>query len=147
MKTTPSSQSSRPSALLRPLVSTIAVAVICLAGAVRMAPTSFATTNGGSITAPGVPLTENFDTLASAGTAIVWTDNLTIAGWWSNRLLYNSGTGSSNIGALYSFGVAGTNPLPDDGRTRLSVDAEVNSSASCPARPYVPFGVWSIVVP
>ena len=37
--------------------------------------------------------------------------------------------------------------LPNEGHVRLSVDAEVNSSASCPARPYVPFGVWSIVVP
>ena len=29
----------------------------------------------------------------------------------------------------------------------LSADADVNSSAACPARPYVPFGVWSIIVP
>ena len=37
--------------------------------------------------------------------------------------------------------------LPNDGNVRLSADADVNSSVSCPARPYVPFGVWSIVVP
>ena len=37
--------------------------------------------------------------------------------------------------------------LPNDGTCRLSVDAAVNSSVACPARPYVPFGVWSIVVP
>jgi hypothetical protein len=36
--------------------------------------------NGGSITAPGVPLTENFDSLASSGTGIVWTDDSTIPG-------------------------------------------------------------------
>ena len=36
---------------------------------------------------------------------------------------------------------------PTEGRARSSIDAAVNSSASCPARPYVPFGVWSIVVP
>ena len=28
-------------------------------------------------------------------------------------MTYNSGTGSSNTGALYSFGVAGTNPVTD----------------------------------
>ena len=61
----------------------------------------------------GVPLTENFDTLASAGTGIAWADNSTIPGWYSTRTAYNSGTGSSNTGALYSFGVAGTNPVTD----------------------------------
>ena len=79
----------------------------------HIAQPSFATTNGGSITALGVPLTENFDTLASAGTNITWTDNSTIPGWYSTRATYNSGTGSSNTGALYSFGVAGTNPVTD----------------------------------
>jgi hypothetical protein len=29
----------------------------------------------------------------------------------------------------------------------MSSDVAVNSSVSCPARPYVPFGVWSIMVP
>ena len=37
--------------------------------------------------------------------------------------------------------------LPNDGNVRLSADAGVNSSTPCPARPYVPFGVWSIIVP
>jgi hypothetical protein len=37
--------------------------------------------------------------------------------------------------------------LPDDGDVRTPVDAGVNSSVSCPARPYAPLGVWSIVVP
>jgi DNA/RNA endonuclease G (NUC1) len=78
-----------------------------------MTQPSFATTNGGSITAPGVPLTENFDSLASSGTGIAWTDDSTIPGWWSSRVAYNSGTGGSNTGALYSFGVAGTNPVTD----------------------------------
>ena len=98
----------------RPLVAAIAVAVISVAAASsRMTQPSFATTNGGSITALGVPLTENFDSLASSGTGIAWTDDSTIPGWWSNRVSYNSGTGGSNTGALYSFGVAGTNPVTD----------------------------------
>ena len=37
--------------------------------------------------------------------------------------------------------------LPDDGSARASVDVSVNGGVSCPARPYTPFGVWSISVP
>ena len=69
-------------------------------------PSSSALTNNGSINAFGSPLTENFDTLASAGTSIAWTDNSTIPGWYSTRTTYNSDTGGSNAGALYSFGAA-----------------------------------------
>src|SRR5204863_270250 len=37
----------------------------------------------------------------------------TLSGGYANRATYNAGTGSSNTGALYSFGVAGTNPVTD----------------------------------
>jgi DNA/RNA endonuclease G (NUC1)/methionine-rich copper-binding protein CopC len=95
-------------------LSLLAVATICLAAGVsNIFQPSFALTNAGSIAAFGVPLTENFDALASTGTNIVWTDNSTIPGWYSTRATYNSGTGSSNTGALYSFGIAGTNPVTD----------------------------------
>ena len=66
-----------------------------------------------SLTTLGSAVTQNLDGLASAGTNIVWTDNSTLPGWYSTRATYNSGTGSSNTGALYSFGVAGTNPATD----------------------------------
>jgi uncharacterized protein len=66
-----------------------------------------------SLTTIGAPLTQPFDALAQAGTNVAWTDNSTIAGWYSTRTTYNAGTGSSNTGALYSFGVAGTNPVTD----------------------------------
>ena len=79
----------------------------------NLVPTTLALSNGGSITALGVPLTENFDSLASAGTGVAWVDDSTIPGWYSTRTTYNSGTGSSNAGALYSFGVAGTGPATD----------------------------------
>src|SRR6476646_7036706 len=109
---------SRPARLLptriRPVALLIAIVTICGAvGISHIVQSTFALTNGGSITALGVPLTENFDTLASTGTGITWTDNSTIPGWYSTRTTYNSGTGSSNTGALYSFGVAGTNPAAD----------------------------------
>src|SRR5262249_24802343 len=60
----------------------------------------FSVTAFGNVTA----LVENFDTLVSTGTGVAWTDNSTIPGWYSTRTTYNSGTGSSNAGALYSFG-------------------------------------------
>ncbi len=66
-----------------------------------------------SLTTLGTPVTQNFDALLQTGTAVVWTDNSTIPGWYSTRTTYNAGTGSSNAGALYSFGVAGTNPVTD----------------------------------
>ena len=73
-----------------------------------------------SLTTLGTPSTQNFDTLASSGTP-AWTDNTTpLVGWYAqfsatptNPTTYTAGTGSSATGALYSFGVAGTNPLTD----------------------------------
>src|SRR5215510_8318270 len=99
---------------LRPATLLITVVMICLGlGVLMLTRPSSALTNGGSITALGTPLTENFDSLALTGTGIAWTDNSTIPGWYSTRTTYNSGTGSSNAGALYSFGLAGTNPDTD----------------------------------
>src|SRR5215813_419011 len=92
----------RPATRIRPVA--LLIAVISVGVSVRISyfeQSSFALTNGGSITALGVPLTENFDTLASTGTNITWTDNSTIPGWYSTRTTYNTGTGSSNTGALY----------------------------------------------
>ena len=67
-----------------------------------------------SLTTTGVASTQDFDTLSSAGTSnIAWADNSTIPGWYSTRATYNSATGSSNAGSLYSFGVAGTNALSE----------------------------------
>src|SRR5882672_2905795 len=108
-KSTPQSATS-----LRLMALMIAIVIISLGVVISaLVQPSSAITNGGSITTLGVPLTENFDTLASSGTGIAWTDNSTIPGWYSTRTTYNSGTGSSNTGALYSFGVAGTNPVTD----------------------------------
>lgn len=104
--------------LIRPLHSRRLLLLLC-AFAFSVIVISFITspssalTNNGSITTLESPLTENFDTLASTGTGIAWTDNSTIPGWYSTRVTYNAGTGSSNAGALYSFGVAGTNPVTD----------------------------------
>lgn len=91
----------------------VIAAVIALAGVSTFLQPLAALTSGGSITTLGVPLTENFDSLASTGTGIVWADNATIPGTYTTRTTYNTGTGSSNTGALYSFGVAGAGPVTD----------------------------------
>jgi len=64
---------------------------------------------------------QNFDSLPSVNST--WTDDTTLPGWFAARsggtaaaggiTAINAGTGSSNAGALYSFGVAGTNPVTD----------------------------------
>jgi hypothetical protein len=103
-----------PTRRIRPLfVTVLALLAIAFIAISFIASPSSALTNNGSIVTLGAPLTENFDTLASTGTGIAWADNTTIPGWYSSRVTYNSGTGSSNAGALYSFGVAGTNPVTD----------------------------------
>ena len=61
-----------------------------VAGTSQIFQPSFALTNSGSITALNVPLTENFDGLASTGTAITWADNTTLPGVYSSRPTYNS---------------------------------------------------------
>ncbi len=60
--------------------------------------------------------TQNFDTLATTGNTNVWTDNVTLLGWYAAGTFggnYTGSTGSSNAGDLYSFGVAGVNPLEE----------------------------------
>jgi uncharacterized protein len=61
------------------------------------------------LTNPGVPVNENFSTLANVGTSSVMP-----VGWAFNESgtnangLYTAGTGSSNAGDTYSFGSAGS---------------------------------------
>src|SRR5262249_27554140 len=74
-------------------------------------PRSSALTNNGTITTFGTPLTENFDTLASTGTNLIWTDNSTIPGWYSSRTTYTANNGSSNAGSLYSYGTGADRAL------------------------------------
>jgi hypothetical protein len=85
------------------LITVVAISVI-------VRPSS-AITNGGSITALNSPLTENFNSLATAGTGNAWSDNVTISGMFAqfgavptNPTTYRASTGSDNTGAIYSFG-------------------------------------------
>jgi endonuclease/exonuclease/phosphatase family metal-dependent hydrolase len=65
----------------------------------------------GQILMSGGTYSQNFDSLASSGTAIGWTNNVTLPAWYASRSVapndvtsYNTGTGSSITGSLYSFG-------------------------------------------
>jgi hypothetical protein len=72
--------------------------------------------NGGvkpsvNIVSLGVPITQNFDTLATSGTANTWTDDSTLPGWYAqfttpttSPTTYRADAGGSNTGAIYSWG-------------------------------------------
>ncbi|GAB6281769.1 MAG: hypothetical protein STSR0008_05100 [Ignavibacterium sp.] len=49
---------------------------------------------------------QDFNSLSNTGTSNTWTDNQTILGWYSNRMIYRTDYGASNTGALYSYGNA-----------------------------------------
>ena len=63
----------------------------------------------------GTPITQNFDTLATSGTANSWTDDTTLQGWYAqfglqptNPTTYRADSGTGTTGAIYSYGT-GTN--------------------------------------
>ena len=63
----------------------------------------------------GGSYSQNFDSLASVGTGIGWTNNVTLPGWYASKSVaphdvtnYNASTGSSTTGAFYSFGGSGS---------------------------------------
>jgi len=49
---------------------------------------------------------QDFDTLASSGTANTWTDNSTLTGWYASRTTYIANAGTSATGGLHSYGAA-----------------------------------------
>ena len=131
MRETPTSQSSRRLARLRPIASAFAVTLICVAtGSSRIAQPSFAITNGGSIVALGVPLTETFDTLASTGTGITWTDNSTVPGWYSTRASYNRAQGRRTLAP--SIASASPAPIPSPTVRWARSHREVPARSSMP---------------
>ena len=63
-----------------------------------------------SLTNGSPAYSQNFDALANTGAAVTWTNDTTITGWYSQRgaagaLNLTPGTGTSNTGAMYSYGV------------------------------------------
>ncbi len=61
-------------------------------------------TVSGGTPSPLPSVSENFNSLASSGSNLPWVDNSTLAGWYSTRTTYTANDGSSNTGALYSYG-------------------------------------------
>ena len=51
-----------------------------------------------------LPYMQDFNTLATSGTGNAWTDDSTLSGWYATRSIYIADSGSSQTGALYSFG-------------------------------------------
>lgn len=47
---------------------------------------------------------QHFNSLMHAGSGLVWKDDFTIAGWYASRTEYNTGSGNSFGGNLYSYG-------------------------------------------
>ena len=56
------------------------------------------------ITTAGTTYTQDFNSLASSGSGIAWADNSTITGWYVDETTYNTSSGATTAGALYSFG-------------------------------------------
>jgi predicted extracellular nuclease len=89
-------------------------ALLAITVSIIVRPSS-AITNGGNITTLDSPLTENFNTLATAGTANAWSDNSTIGGMFAqfaavptNPTTYIADAGTNNTGGVHSYGT-GTN--------------------------------------
>lgn len=56
----------------------------------------------------GGTYSQDFNTLAMTGTSNTWTDNSTLLGWYSTRIVYVADSGTSNTGGLHSYGAAST---------------------------------------
>ena len=82
----------------------------------------------------------------NSGTARLWFNGAPVdsgagrdAG---SRIAATIGTSSSQYFLRSGLALSAT-----QGSARQSVDATVNSNAACPARPYVPLGIWTMTLP
>lgn len=64
----------------------------------------------GAVSFTGIAYTQNFDSLATSGTANTWTADTTLPGWFARRALPTAGewaayrSDNTNTGSIYSFG-------------------------------------------
>ena len=85
--------------------------VVSTAVALGACPSAFAAI---SVTSPSFTYSQTFDTLASTGTNVAWTNNSTVAGWYLFNgsgvapANYDSSIGSSTTGKFYSYGSSGS---------------------------------------
>ncbi|MEX2215600.1 MAG: PEP-CTERM sorting domain-containing protein [Phycisphaeraceae bacterium] len=75
--------------------------------------------------------TQNFDTLASAGSGLPWTNGTTVTGWHAvnesgaSHTVYSATSGAANQGILQSLGIAGTNAVGDRALGAQNTDGAV----------------------
>ncbi|HEU4712404.1 MAG TPA: Ig-like domain-containing protein [Pyrinomonadaceae bacterium] len=93
------------------LASLLAIFLLTAFAVSLVVQPSSALTNNGSVVSFGSPLTENFNTLATAGTTNTWSDNSTIGGVYAqfaavptNPTVYIADAGTSNTGGIHSYG-------------------------------------------
>jgi len=80
----------------------------------------------------------------------------TLARLWYNGKAIDSGT-SKDAGSRFDATIGGTNSnyflrtslalATTAGTSKQFVDVPVNDSSACPARPFTPFGIWSVSLP
>lgn len=106
--------------------STVLAAFLAVAITMVLVPAASAQV---SIVSVGVPVTENFNTLALTGTS-----STVPAGWAfletgaSANLLYTAGTGSSTTGDTYSFGAAASSERAFGGLLSSNVNPTIGAS-------------------
>src|ERR1043165_7717035 len=107
-----SALNSKSASASRLLLSLFTVALIFFQQLVLVVPIAHATTTGAgsvSLSTNGSAYTQDFDTLANAGTS-----GTLPTGWYFDETgtnantLYTAGTGSANSGDTYSFGASGS---------------------------------------
>ncbi len=98
---------------------------------------SVLTGNSQILLSGGLTYSQNFDSLSNApiNTNPTWTDNTTLPGWYASRAFtggtttalgpyaytsYRVDAGTATSGLLYSYGVAGVNPVTDRGLGSLA---------------------------
>jgi hypothetical protein len=91
-----------------------------------------------SIAAFGTNYTQNFNGLASTGAGNAWGNNTTLTGWYARTTggtgatlsAYDTSNGGSTAGALYSYGVAGTNVVTERALGYLNSNSFTGSSGT-----------------
>ena len=120
MVTIKNGSANRNGALFSGIILTLCTQKIfrfCAAGLITAA-VFLAGPVSGQILMSGGTYAQNFDALASSGTANGGTNNLTLPGWYASKAsadstTFSAGSGTSVTGGIYSFGTNGINPASD----------------------------------
>ncbi len=96
--------------MLRRLITAITLATaacaLTLLAVTSALPSAYAKPTGAQ--SLSTPYTQNFNSLTNTGTSNPWTNDSTLAGWYSNRTVYIGDAGTSSSGGLHSYGITNT---------------------------------------